>query len=327
MKKVNIVLFIFTTMMLFSQNRAKFFRDPNYKGPNISLPEGFYTASDLIIRGIGSNRISSIQVSPGYQVTIFDLDNFAIDFSNVDFAQSINGKNVKDLASLNMDDKTSSIIIRKIPTTKSAFYMDCSYKKGSFSLPEGFYGVNNLRLLGHSSFINQISSVKTNGLEVLMYDKSRYEGYSRYLPNDVACLKSISFDNMTESIIVLGSFFSGLGQNSSLKSKINTGTNEGVNADNDESALEIKSSTTTDLQLNVYPNPATDFVDIKHSGEIEKVELVNYSGKKENIKVTKSSNNTTRIDLSAVQGGAYLLVGTTKNGESISKRIIIQNKK
>ncbi|WP_162088697.1 T9SS type A sorting domain-containing protein [Chryseobacterium aquaeductus] len=297
---------------------ATFYYNNNYTGKAVALPEGEFTLNDLKFYGIDDNQISSVKMNKDIQVTIFNGDNYDVNAH----AQSFNGISIPEFDSHMLNNLMTSVIIRKIPAKKAIFYLDFNYKGNPILLPEGCYGRTNLALLGLNRNI-EIKSVKTAGMKVTLYEGHHYGGSSKSFSTDKMNLNQIKWKDMTRSVKVFDTKF-----NSLAGGGLGSGNDEGdEESNNDESEFANRTSTTTDLQLNVYPNPATDFVDIKDSGEIEKVELVNYSGKKENIKVTKSSNNTTRIDLSAVQGGAYLLVGTTKNGKSISKRIMIQNKK
>lgn len=55
---------------------ATFYKDCNYTGAVTSLEAGDYTLTQLQARGILNNDISSLKVSSGYQVILYDSDNF-----------------------------------------------------------------------------------------------------------------------------------------------------------------------------------------------------------------------------------------------------------
>jgi predicted alpha-1,6-mannanase (GH76 family) len=55
---------------------ATFYKDCNYTGAVTSLEAGNYTLAQLQARGILNNDISSLKVSSGYQVILYDSDNF-----------------------------------------------------------------------------------------------------------------------------------------------------------------------------------------------------------------------------------------------------------
>ncbi len=47
-----------------------------YGGYGAALPVGSYSLAQLLARGIGNDALSSLRVSPGYQVTLYQDDNF-----------------------------------------------------------------------------------------------------------------------------------------------------------------------------------------------------------------------------------------------------------
>ena len=56
---------------------ATAYQDCNYAGYAAALPEGRYTLSQLQARGIRNDDLSSLRVNAGYQVTLYQDDNFA----------------------------------------------------------------------------------------------------------------------------------------------------------------------------------------------------------------------------------------------------------
>lgn len=55
---------------------ATVYQDCNYGGYAAALPEGSYTLAQLQARGVKDNDLSSLRVNAGYQVQLFDGDNF-----------------------------------------------------------------------------------------------------------------------------------------------------------------------------------------------------------------------------------------------------------
>lgn len=55
---------------------ATAYKDCNYGGYGVALPQGTYTLSQLLARGILNDDISSLRVNAGYQVTLYQDDNF-----------------------------------------------------------------------------------------------------------------------------------------------------------------------------------------------------------------------------------------------------------
>ncbi|WP_198315579.1 glycoside hydrolase family 76 protein [Chitinophaga tropicalis] len=56
---------------------ATFYKDCFYTGAAVTLEAGNYTLAQLIARGIIDNDISSLEVNSGYQVILYDGDNFS----------------------------------------------------------------------------------------------------------------------------------------------------------------------------------------------------------------------------------------------------------
>ncbi|PSL24546.1 glycoside hydrolase family 76 protein [Chitinophaga ginsengisoli] len=83
---------------------ASFFKDCNYTGDVISLEAGDYTVTQLQARGISNDAISSLKVSSGYQVILYEHDNFA--GTSVTTSTDLNC-----LVSQNFNDLTSSLRI------------------------------------------------------------------------------------------------------------------------------------------------------------------------------------------------------------------------
>jgi hypothetical protein len=52
------------------------YKDCNYTGRAISLPVGDYNLAALQVRGVNNNDISSLRITAGYQVVLYDADNF-----------------------------------------------------------------------------------------------------------------------------------------------------------------------------------------------------------------------------------------------------------
>lgn len=93
-----------------SQGPAVFYQHINYKGYSVSLQEGEYTLRKLVTKGIKNNDISSVKITQGYQVTVYDGDNFTgkswvLKADNSDFTK---GK---------LNDKMTSVKIIRISQT------------------------------------------------------------------------------------------------------------------------------------------------------------------------------------------------------------------
>jgi len=83
---------------------ASFFKDCNYTGDVISLEAGDYTLTQLQARGVSNDAISSLKVSSGYQVILYEHDNFG--GTTVTTSTDLNC-----LVNQNFNDLTSSLRI------------------------------------------------------------------------------------------------------------------------------------------------------------------------------------------------------------------------
>lgn len=82
------------------------------------------------------------------------------------------------------------------------------------------------------------------------------------------------------------------------------------------STLGVEENVLTDLQVSVYPNPASEYINITTTLELTKVELFDLLGKR-----VFDTGKTSQIGISHLQKGIYLLKVHTTNGMLIKKII------
>jgi len=70
------------------------------------------------------------------------------------------------------------------------------------------------------------------------------------------------------------------------------------------------------VQVGIYPNPATDFFTLKSKYEIKKVEIYDATGRK-----VSSHTNTDKVDVRNLQSGNYIINAETKEGKTSTKLI------
>lgn len=108
--RLNCKLLVILILMTFSNvvfSDVSVFKHCQYKGYEIKLPAGDYTLSDLKALGVKNDDISSLKVSPGYAIKIYEHNNFKGKshlFRNSD----------KCLVNNNFNDKVSSIRVGKM---------------------------------------------------------------------------------------------------------------------------------------------------------------------------------------------------------------------
>ena len=188
----------------------------NYKGYSVTLPVGAFGLSSLEAKGIKNDDISSIRVTPGYKVDIFQDDRYR------GAKRSLEG-NTSCLTTYGMNDKLSSIRVLERstssaprPTTRPApaprprsttsnkvatLYEHCNYKGYSVSLPVGAFNLSRLESKGAKN--DDISSIKvTPGYKVEVFQDTGYRGAKRSLEGNISCLSSYGMNDKLSSIRV-----------------------------------------------------------------------------------------------------------------------------
>ena len=110
---------------------ATLYEHSNYGGWRVSLEEGSYDYKDILAKGIANDQISSLRVSDGYKVTIYDDEGFKGKSKEFTSDASYVGDE--------MNDKTSSIKIEKINNQTST---TTSYD--TVKLPNGKYSIKSV---------------------------------------------------------------------------------------------------------------------------------------------------------------------------------------
>ena len=109
-----------------NDNVATFYENSNYSGWSVSLPEGTYDYSDIIAKGIKNDAISSLKVSSGYKVTLYDNEGFKGTSKEFTGDASYVGNEI--------NDKTSSIKIEKWDGSSSVTYNTVKLSNGKYSI-------------------------------------------------------------------------------------------------------------------------------------------------------------------------------------------------
>ena len=105
---------------------ATLYEHSNYGGWAVSLEEGSYDYKDILAKGIVNDQISSLRVSDGYKVTIYDDEGFKGKSKEFTSDASYVGDE--------MNDKTSSIKIEKWDGSSSVTYNTVKLSNGKYSI-------------------------------------------------------------------------------------------------------------------------------------------------------------------------------------------------
>ena len=177
---------------------ATAFKDCN--GAGLALPaKGDYTTNQLLALGIANNDLSGLMVNSGFQVQLFDGDNFQGESITLVAGTTC-------LAGGSFDNRTSSLRVRTPGV--ATFFKDCNYGGYAVALPAiGTYTTNQLLALGISN--NDISALIVNsGFEVQLFDGDNLLGtaspvFSVAAGNSrTSCLVASNFNDKTSSIRV-----------------------------------------------------------------------------------------------------------------------------
>ncbi|WNZ60172.1 beta/gamma crystallin-related protein [Myxococcus sp. MxC21-1] len=164
------------------------FYQEDFGGTHVDLPPGNYTRAQLEARGIGNNTISSVRVPPGVKAVLFKDDNFTGDQLEV-------VANAEELGAMN--NNTSSIRVISVPVQPRArFFYKEQFDGKEVDLPPGQYTQAELELYGIDN--NTISSVKPQGLAVVLYKNDNFSGDTLPVNSDAPSLGAMN--NNTSSI-------------------------------------------------------------------------------------------------------------------------------
>lgn len=194
------------------------FPECNFIGAAVNLPEGDYTRSELLQRGVADNSIASLIVSEGFAVQIYTDDRFSgrsgklLDLNrcldNTHYSKSISSVSVfridaagNALAPQTLDTFSSSSS-NGAALTSVELYSECDYAGKVMRLDAGKFTASELQQRGFAD--NTISSIRVpKGMKIELYENDFYRGRSGSLAANSDCLVD-RFNNLVSSVIVSG---------------------------------------------------------------------------------------------------------------------------
>jgi predicted alpha-1,6-mannanase (GH76 family) len=193
-----------TSLHLFesvaSLNKVHIYQDSNYAGFYSQLAPGDYTRAQLFSRGTPDNFVSSFTIPQGYEVTVYENDNF----TGASKRFTANSTWLADwndrISSIKIVD-TNNPIVGPIPvdTTVMNIFQEENYTGYNVALDLGDYTLAQLQDKGVSD--KDISSLKIlKGFKVTLYDGDNFTGNSKDFTSNSTGL--IDWNNKTTSLRV-----------------------------------------------------------------------------------------------------------------------------
>lgn len=156
-----------------------FYTDANYSGTAACLTPDTYTTADLNVNGLENRSITSIQVDPGFKVTVYDED----ELKGESLELTVDTKNLNDVKSIsdqlftNWDNRIFSVKVEIAPSCGAAVFDFANYGGFGTCLPVGEY--NTAALEAKNMPDNKIASIKIyTGFKATVYVDNDYKGNS-----------------------------------------------------------------------------------------------------------------------------------------------------
>jgi hypothetical protein len=309
---------------------ATFYKDCNYTGTAVALPVGDYTLSALQAKGIANDDVSSLQLTSGYQVILYENDNYSGNSLTLTASNSCLVNNA--LGTGNWNDKTTSL---RVQATTAAFSKqleaEAANVNNGMTVETCAEGGQDMGYIDAGDYLvwNNIT-IPTTGTYLLEYRVA-----------SGASGGTISADLNAGSVQLGNTTIPGTGgwQTWTTVSKtvtLNAGTyNFGVYAQTGGYNLNwvrltkqgtarlaaplatAPASTQPDEQLSLYPNPVADQLQLATAPELagSTYRVVNAVGQ-----AVRSGALGTSLDVATLPAGLYLLIVNTPSQQTLSRR-------
>jgi beta-glucanase (GH16 family) len=304
------------------------YQDCNYGGFGAALPVGNYTLAQLQARGIPNDYISSIRVQSGYQIRLYQNDNFT-------GTSVLKTADDACLVDDSFNDQATSVVVSQVTSGFSTTIQAESYSAMNgvqLETTTDAGGGQNVGYIDANDWMayNNVN-IPTTGQYLLEYRVASPSGGT--LSSD---LNAGSIVLGTTAIPATGGW-----QNWTTVSRtvtINAGTyNFGIFATTggwninwfritrvSAARLDVHATTNDAFipektsKFDVYPNPARNEVNIVSDGDAD-VKIVGTNGKE--FLRGRSSNG--KLDISSLPTGIYY-ISTVENGKVVNKRLAVR---
>ena len=314
---------------------ATAYKDCNYAGAAVNLPVGDYTLAALQSRGILNDDVSSLKVSSGYEVVLYESDNFSGAALTVGSAGStcLVGN---ALGTGNWNDKTTSLKVRVASgtgfstTLQAEAYTSMSGVQVEATTDTG--GGQNVGYIDATDWLAYANvSFPTSGTYTIEYRVASPSGGT--ISSDLNA-GSIQLGNTTIPAtggwqtwttvsrtvsITAGTYSFGVyAQTGGYNLNWIRITKQG-SAREAVAAPEVAKRPVAE-QVELYPNPVTDRLQLRTAQSLtgSQFQILNSWGKM----VASGSAAAGSIDVAALKPGVYTLVLTAEGGTPVSRRFV-----
>ncbi|RPD49325.1 carbohydrate-binding protein [Hymenobacter sediminis] len=313
---------------------ATFYKDCNYTGTAVNLPAGDYTLAALQARGILDNDVSSLKVNSGYEVVLYENDNYSGAALTVGSAGNTCLVN-NPLGTGNWNDKATSLRVRTVTTTSPSFSVtlqaEAANVNNGMTVETCSEGGQNMGFVDAGDYLvwNGIN-FPTSGTYTIEYRVASGAGGG-----------TISSDLNAGAVQLGNSTIPGTGSwqtwtTVSRTVTINAGTyNFGIYAQTGgwninwvriskastaaRTALATTSPEAATLGTQLYPNPVTDRLHV-NAGNLSlagsSYRVLDLQGRT----IVKGAFDRGTAEVGSLPAGMYLLIVNTKDHQTITHR-------
>ena len=164
----------------------------NYGGYSASLGEGSFNLTQLRALGLQNDDLSSLRVPAGYEIDLYQHDNFQGSMVTITGDDSC-------LVDNGFNDDISSVVVRKINVATA--YQHCDYNGYAVNLKVGRYTLSQLRQLGIAN--DDVSSIAVkSGYKATLYQHDNFNGSSIVVSSNNNCLVNQGFNDEISSMVI-----------------------------------------------------------------------------------------------------------------------------
>lgn len=302
------------------------YQDCNYGGTGVALPVGSYTLSALQSRGIANDWISSVRVQSGYQIRLYQNDNYT-------GTSVLKTGDDACLVDDNFNDQTTSIVVSQTGSSFTLTRQAESYNSMlgvQLETTTDAGGGQNVGWIDTGDWMayNSINIPTTGAYTVEYRVASGASGgtLSLDLNGGATVLGSVGIPatggwqnwttvshtvNINAGTYNFGIYAAAGGWNINWFRITRVGGRQDVHIDAEDRAFSKPS--------RVYPNPAVTEV-IVEADDDAPVRIIGMNGRQ----VYSGKTSDGRIDVRTLQPGIYN-VTTIENGKAVSHRLVVQH--